>query len=99
MQCISNNQIKCVQINNFEKTFVTYNCVDTDFFKPKLKKKDEFVFYLGRLNYDKGIDIAVNLAKDSKIPLLIAGPIRENEQDSNRLFEEKVKPFLNSQIR
>ena len=37
--------------------------------------------------------------KDSKIPLLIAGPLRENEKEANLLFEQKVKPFLNSQIK
>ena len=39
LQCISNNQMKKIQINNLEKTFVTYNCVDTNLFKPNLEKK------------------------------------------------------------
>ena len=99
LQCISNDQMKDIHINNFEKAFVTYNCVDTNLFKPQLKKKDDFVMYLGRLNYNKGIDIAVRLAIDSKIPLLIAGPLRENEVGAKILFEEKVKPYLNTQIK
>ena len=98
LQCISNNQMKDIQINDFKKIFVTHNCVDTNLFKPNVERKDDFVMYLGRLNYNKGVDIAVNLAKDSKIPLLIAGPLRENEKEAKLIFEEKVKPYLNSQI-
>ena len=99
LQCISKNQMKDIQINSPKKTFMTYNCVDTSLFKPQLRKKEDFVMYLGRLNFNKGIDIAISLANDSKIPLLIAGPLRENEQRSKILFDEKVKPYLNSQIK
>ena len=61
---IITSKIKFINWYNSKKVFVTYNCVDTNLFKPSLEKKDDFVIYLGRLNYNKGIDIAVNLAKD-----------------------------------
>ena len=99
LQCVSKDQMKDIKINNFKKVFVTYSGVDTNIFKPNLEKKDDFVIYLGRLTYSKGVDIAVNLANDLKIPLLIAGPLRENEKEANSFFKEKVKPFLNSQIK
>ena len=99
LQCISKNQMEDIQIDNLEKTFITYNCVDTNLFKPQFQEKDDYVMYLGRLNYNKGVDIAVSLAKDSNMPLLIAGPVREHEKGSKKLFEEKVKPYLNNQIK
>lgn len=98
LQCISNNQISKIDITDPKKAFVTYNCVDTDFFKRENVKKEKFLLYLGRLNYEKGIDIAVSLSKDSGIPLKIAGPVRLEEKLASKLFLEKVKPFLSENI-
>ena len=78
MQCISHDQISKVHITDPQKAFVTYNCVDTDFLKEKMFQKENFLLYLGRLNYDKGIDIAVRLSLESGVPLKIAGPVRDN---------------------
>ena len=53
----SNNQISKVEVTDPKKAFVTYNCVDTDFFKrQKNVKKENFLLYLGRLkNPDVGL--------------------------------------------
>ncbi len=99
LQCISNNQISKVEITDPQKAFVTYNCVDTEFFKREKVEKENFLLYLGRLNYDKGIDIAVRLSKDSGVPLKIAGPIRLEEKSALKLFKEKVKPYLSDHIK
>ena len=98
LQCISNNQISKIDITDPNKAFVTYNCVDTDFFKRENVEKEKFLLYLGRLNYEKGIDIAVRLSQDSGIPLKIAGPVRSEEKSASKLFLEKVKPFLSENI-
>ena len=99
LQCISNNQISKVEITDPQKAFVTYNCVDTDFFKREKVEKENFLLYLGRLNYDKGIDIAVRLSKDSGVPLKIAGPIRLEEKSALKLFKERVEPYLSDHIK
>ena len=100
MQCISNNQISNVEVTDPEKAFVTYNCVDTDFFKRQTNvKKENFLLYLGRLNYQKGIDIAVRLSQESRVPLKIAGPVPLEEKDSLKLFKERVEPFLSEDIK
>ena len=98
LQCISHDQISKVHVTDPQKAFVTYNCVDTEFFKRENVEKENFMLYLGRLNYDKGIDIAVRLSRDSGVPLKIAGPIRTNEKDALKLFQEKVEPFLSEHI-
>ena len=98
LQCISNNQISKVKITDPQKAFVTYNCVDTEFFKRENVEKENFLLYLGRLNYDKGIDIAVRLSRESGVPLKIAGPVRPNEIDALKLFQERVEPFLSEHI-
>ena len=54
--------------------------------------------YLGRLNYDKGIDIAVKISLTTGIPLKIAGEVRPHEYDAKKIFDEKVKPYLGRNI-
>ena len=98
LQCISNDQKSKIEITDTQKAFVTYNCVDTNFFKKENVEKEDFLLYLGRLNYDKGIDIAVKLSLDSGIPLKIAGPVRLGEKGALKLFKEKVEPFLSDHI-
>ena len=100
LQCVSNNEISKVEVSYPKKAFVTYNCVDTDFFKrQKNVKKENFLLYLGRLNYEKGVDIAVRLSKESGVPLKIAGPVRLEEKFSLKLFKERVEPFLSDHIK
>lgn len=98
LQCISKDQMS--KVNNFdpEKTFLTYNCVDTNFFSPQNFTKENYLAYLGRLNYEKGIDIAVKLSLESGIPLKIAGVVKKEEKGAQILFDEKVKPFLGRHI-
>ena len=98
LQCISHDQISKVHITDPQKAFVTYNCVDTDFFKRENVPKENFLLYLGRLNYDKGIDIAVRLSLESGVPLKIAGPVRDGEKGTLKLFQERVEPFLSEHI-
>ena len=94
LQCLSNDQISKIDITDPKKAFVTFNCVDTNFFKKENVEKENFLLYLGRLNYIKGIDIAVRLSRDSGVPLKIAGPIRPDEKEAFKLFKERVEPFL-----
>ena len=98
LQCISENQLSKIDIDDYTKTFVTYNCVDTKKFKNIPGSKRKYLAYLGRLNYDKGIDIAIKLAIDSGLNLKIAGPVRKLEPNSNKFFDEKVRPFLGKSI-
>ena len=100
LQCVSNNEISKVEVTDQKKAFVTYNCVDTDFFKrQKNVNKENFLLYLGRLNYEKGIDVAVRLSQESGVPLKIAGPVRLEEKFSLKLFKERVEPFLSEHIK
>ena len=79
------------KLNRFDpkKTFLTYNCVDTNLFSPQNFPKENYLAYLGRLNYEKGIDIAVQLSLDSGIPLKIAGVVKKEEKDAQKLFDER----------
>ena len=98
LQCVSHNQINKIEISDNNKAFVTYNGVDTSFFKPQHIEKDNFLLFLGRLNYYKGVDIAIRISLDSGIPLKIAGPLPKKEKLAQEFYNDKVKPFLNDQI-
>jgi FkbM family methyltransferase len=47
--------------------------IDTDDFEPRIKKDDYFLF-IGRLNFDKGIDLAIQMTKITGKKLVVAGP-------------------------
>lgn len=61
-------------------------------------EKEDFLLYLGRLNYNKGIDITLRLSQDSGITLKISAPVRAGEKDALKLFKELVEPFLGEHI-
>jgi glycosyltransferase involved in cell wall biosynthesis len=54
---------------------------------------DDYLLYFGRIHPDKGTAEAIQIARQSRRRLLIAGIIQDRAY-----FEEKVEPFLNDQI-
>jgi glycosyltransferase involved in cell wall biosynthesis len=52
-----------------------------------------YLLYLGRIHPDKGAGEAIQIARISKLPLIIAGIIQDQAY-----FDEKVNPFLDEQI-
>ncbi len=56
-------------------------------------KADDYLLFLGRIHPEKGTAEAIQIAKQSKKQLIIAGII----QDQN-YFNQEVKPFLSDQI-
>lgn len=52
-----------------------------------------YLVYLGRVNYNKGADIAIQVAKRAGIPLKIVGPARD-EPGNEAYYREKIAPFL-----
>ncbi|MEA5474676.1 glycosyltransferase [Synechococcus sp. CCY9201] len=98
MQAISQSQIRNLNVQGSATPFVIHNAVDTEVIRPIVRPSRDYLAYLGRLNYDKGIDIAVRLSLQTGIPLKIAGVVRPAEPDAALLFEKAVKPFLGNQI-
>lgn len=81
---------------------VVYNGVDTNLYAYQ-EKKGDYLFWLGRLpkakNKDgsfmdpKGVRHAIALARETGVPLKLAGVVEDPE-----FFERDVKPFLNEKI-
>lgn len=99
-QFIERNDMGFIAISNDQKSRmpdlnwagVNYNGVDLQDFSFK-EKKDNFLLFLGRLNPTKGAHNAIELAKRSGLPLVIAGSVEETDP-SIKYYEEEIKPHI-----
>lgn len=83
---ISDDQRKGMPDLNYIKT--VYNGLNMDEFKFQ-DKSEGYLAYLGRYTYEKGVDVAINVARRSKNKLKIAGNMW-----GNGFYDEKVRPYL-----
>ena len=71
-----------------------YNGIDLSLY-PLQESTGEELIFLGRIHPDKGVHLAIAVARLSGLPLLIAGIIQDKEY-----FEKQVEPYLdNREIR
>jgi glycosyltransferase involved in cell wall biosynthesis len=70
-----------------------YNGIDLSLYPLQQSRGDHLIF-LGRIHPDKGVHLAIEVARLSKLPLLIAGIIQDRTY-----FRERVEPHLNQAIR
>ncbi len=70
-----------------------YNGIDLALY-PLQKSGGDDLLFLGRIHPDKGVHLAIEVARHSGLSLLIAGIIQDEAY-----FREQVKPHLNRQIR
>jgi len=82
---ISDAQRKLSPKLNYVAT--VYHGIDVKSFQPNFEKKDNHFVFLGTLSENKGIDIAVRLARQLGVKLTISGEIREED-----------KPFLEKEV-
>jgi len=70
-----------------------YNGIDLALYPFQESGGDDLIF-LGRIHPDKGVHLAIEVARQSGLPLLIAGIIQDEAY-----FREQVEPQLDEQIR
>src|SRR3984893_15107807 len=70
-----------------------YNGIDLALYPLQESTGDDLIF-LGRIHPDKGVHLAIEVARLSGLPLLIAGIIQDQGY-----FREQVEPHLNQTIR
>lgn len=70
-----------------------YNGIDLSLY-PLQKSRGEDLIFLGRIHPEKGVHLAIAVARLSGIPLLIAGIIQDQGY-----FRTQVEPYLDDQIR
>ncbi len=70
-----------------------YNGIDLSLY-PLQESRGQDLIFLGRIHPDKGVHLAIEVARRSGLPLLIAGIIQDQAY-----FHEQVEPHLNQTIR
>jgi glycosyltransferase involved in cell wall biosynthesis len=70
-----------------------YTGIDLDLYPLRKSHGDELIF-LGRIHPDKGVHLAIEVARQSGLPLVIAGIIQDRTY-----FREQVEPYLDRTIR
>ena len=70
-----------------------YNGIDLDLYPLQKSSGDDLIF-LGRIHPDKGVHLAIEVARLSGCKLIIAGIIQDHQY-----FQEKVEPHLGENIR
>jgi glycosyltransferase involved in cell wall biosynthesis len=73
-----------------------HNAIDVDSY-PFQAQKEGFALFLGRIHPDKGPHLAIEAARQAKMPLLLAGKCSEPLE--RRYFEETISPMLDDDIR
>ncbi|RZK40076.1 MAG: glycosyltransferase family 4 protein [Pedobacter sp.] len=85
------------QIRTLNPTSTIYNCVNiNDYTFSQTVTEDAPLFFLGRIQVDKGTHIAIDVAKQTNKKLIIAGNI-PNEQIHQDYFKEFVEPFIDGE--
>lgn len=75
---------------------VIHNATDVDYFRPGPgPASPPYLAVLGRLTFNKGIDIAIRVAKRTDVHLKIAGTISD-EPGGREFFDNEVAPHLGS---
>lgn len=70
-----------------------YNGIDTALYPLQEQPGDQLIF-LGRIHPDKGVHLAIEVARQSGRPLTIAGIVQDQTY-----FQEQIEPHLNESIR
>lgn len=64
----------------------------------RTRGQGKYLFFLGRLTSNKGVDTAIELARKTGRPLKIAGNIPRGEPGALSFFEQRVRPHLGNEI-
>jgi hypothetical protein len=74
---------------NFSGT--VYNCVNAKAIEWKRKKEDFFLF-VGRVNWEKGLDLAIRVANKAGVNLVMA--VKMTEDHEKEFFRKEILPWI-----
>lgn len=89
---ISKDQVKDAEIKRLT-TIPNGEKLETNIFSEKSK---DYLLFVGRISEIKGTHVAVEIAEELGLPLIIAAKLDDADK---KYFETKIKPRLNDQIR
>ncbi len=68
-----------------------YNCMDVKAFEWK-KKKEDFFLFVGRVNWEKGLDLAIRVASKAGVNLIMA--VKMTEDFEKEFFRKEIFPWI-----
>jgi len=68
-----------------------YNCVDSKALEWK-KKKEDFFLFVGRVNWEKGLDLAIRVATKAGVNLVMA--VKMTEEFEKEFFRKEILPWI-----
>lgn len=86
------------EYSKFLKSELIYNGIEINNYQPKYKKQN-YLAFLGRIDYHKGLEFAIDFSRKYKIPLVIGGRI-EDQPYFNKLkikIDGKLIKFIGRQ--
>ncbi|MFH0926287.1 MAG: glycosyltransferase family 4 protein [bacterium] len=89
---ISNAQRRPVPFIDWQET--VYHGLPVDLYKV-YEGEGKYLAFLGRISPEKGVDLAIKIAKKVEMPLKIAAKIDKTDE---KYFEYVIKPLLNSNL-
>jgi len=91
--CISNSHKNILEREiGIEGVGVVYNGIPVEKYDLVEKdKKQNYLFWIGRIRSEKGTDLAIQTAKKSGLPLIIAGEVHKKYED---FYKDKVETYL-----
>jgi glycosyltransferase involved in cell wall biosynthesis len=79
---------------------VVYNGIDMSQYPPPGKKREDYLVWLGRFVPEKGPHLAIEAAKQTGAPLILAGTIDRYLKTAVTYFHEQIEPQIdNKQIK
>ena len=76
---------------------VIHHGLPTGTFLPTVERPEDFLVWLGRFFPEKGAHLAIEAAKASGRPLVLAGTVDQYIPDSVNYFEHMIKPHIDGQ--
>lgn len=88
-----------ISISDFHRHFYPFQYLDTVYNGINLSEFDfsetteDYMAWIGRFEFQKGVHTAIKIALDLNIPLKIAAP-----KDENDYFKEEIEPYLDNPL-
>ena len=73
---------------------VVHHGLPTSFFKNAVKEPEDYLMWLGRFMPEKGAHLAIQVAQQAGVPLILAGIVDRYVTESVAYFEEQIKPHI-----
>jgi glycosyltransferase involved in cell wall biosynthesis len=71
-----------------------YHGLPASFFRHSVKQVGNYFVWLGRFVPEKGAHLAIQVAQQAGIPLILAGIVDKNITEAVTYFEEQIKPHV-----